>query len=177
MIKKLTGREQVILALCIAVLSVYVGLNAVVKPLRDKIELVDREIHTYQKSMSMSMLTVQKAQELEQQYNKYLGQFKQIKTDEQVMALILSEIEEISDKFGLLISEMKPKKVKREKQFNKFSVSLTINSELIDMLRFLHILQGQPHLFDLDEARFDVTLRRKSSNIRTHLVLSKILIR
>ena len=153
----------------------YVGNNVLVKPLKDKIASADRKIRTYQRRLNKSANAVQKSKELEQRYNEYLNRFKQSKTDEQVMASILSEIEEVSGTFGLLIAELKSKKVKRGEHYNTFSVSLTINSELIDILRFLHTLQGQPHFFDLKEARFDKTSRRKSATIRTRLILSKIL--
>jgi len=176
MIKKLTAREQKIFIVCMAVLFVYAGYGALIKPLMDKVDSVDGKIYAYQKRLNKSVSDIQKSKEFRQQYNEYLKRFKQSKTDEQVMTSILSEIEKVSGEFGLLISELKSRKVKHGEQYNKFSVSLTINSELINILRFLHTLQRQPHFFDLEKARFDKVSRRKSTTIKTNLVLSKILI-
>lgn len=176
MIKRLTQREQAIFVLCIAMIFIFAGYSGVVKPLRTKIAFTDGEIHKYQRRLNKSTDAIQRSNELEQQYNEYLSKFKQSKTDEQVMASVLSEIEGIAGELGLLISDLKPKKVKHEEYHNKFSVSLTISSELIDILRFLHTLQGQPHFFDIEETRFDKSSRRKLSTIKARLVLSKILI-
>ena len=133
MIKRLTRREQRIFVVCMAVIFVYIGYNALIKPLRDKITSVDGEIRTYQKSMDKSVSAVVKSKELRQQYNEYLSRFKQFKTDEQVMASMLLEIEKVSGKFGLLISELKSKKVKHDKHYNRFSVSLTKSIALRDL--------------------------------------------
>lgn len=176
MIKRLTRREQGIFVICLAMIFIFVGYGGVIKPLRAKIVSTDEEIRIYQRRLKKSTRAIRKSRELEQQYNEYLRKFKQTKTDEQVMASVLSEIESIASDFGLLISDLKPKKVKHEEYHNKFSVSLTISSELIEILRFLHTLQGQPHFFDLEETRFDKSSRRKLSAVKARLVLSKILI-
>jgi len=176
MIKKLTKREQKIFVVCVAVLCVYVGFSIFFEPLMAKLTAVDEEIRIYEGRLNKNIRTVEKAKGSQRQYDEYLSRFKQSKTDEQVMTSILSEIERVSGKFGLPISELKPKRVMRDEHFNKFSVSLMINGELIDILRFLHTLQDRPHFFNLEEARFDTVTRRTSTTIKTHLVLSKILI-
>lgn len=157
-------------------IGVYIGYAGFFKPLRNKIISAEMEIQTAQRRLEKNMKLIQKSKGVERQYKEYFSRFKQSKTDEQVMASMLSEIEGVAGELGLRISELKPKKAKKEKYYNKFSVSLKIDGSLTNVLHFLHRLQGVPHLFDVEEVRFDKRLQRKSAAVKTQLVLGKMFI-
>lgn len=176
MIKRLTRREQGIFAVCMITIGVYAGYAGLLKPLRARIVSADREIGTYQRRLAKNAAAIRTSEALEARYKEYFSRFKQSKTDEQVMASMLAEIEGVAGGYGLRISELKPNKVRKNAYYNKFSVSLTIDGGLADILRFLHSLQGEEHFFDVEDARFDKGSRRESDVLKTRLGLSKIFI-
>ncbi len=92
------------------------------------------------------------------------------------MSSILSEIEETAGQLKLKISDLKPTRVKREEYNNRFSVTLTIDSKLVDIMHFLHLLQQTPHLFQIQEVYFEKSAMQDGSSLRTQLVLEKIYI-
>ena len=176
MIKRLTKREQGIFIVCVILAFMYVTYQGVIKPLQEKLVGLDADIESEHKRLVKNLKTVQKAKALEQEYHQYFDQLKQDGTNEQVMASILSEIEQVAGQLNLKISDLKPKRVRKEVYYNWFSVSLTIDSTLKDMMQFVYILQKQPHFFRVDEFSFEKGAQRNAEDIRIHLVLSRILI-
>ena len=155
---------------------IYISYNFAVKPLQEKIVFTETRIDKARMKLRKYKRTIRNARKVSTDYNYYRDTFKQTGKDEQVMSSILSEIEEVARKLDLRISDLKPKRVKKEDLYNRFSVSLTINSEFPDIIKFLYTLQRQPHLFNVEELRFDKQTRRRAATIKTRLVLGKILI-
>ena len=93
------------------------------------------------------------------------------------MASILAEIEGVSAQLHLQIANLSPKRVQESDLYNRFSVSLTIDGNFVDILEFLHILQSDPHLFDVEEARFDKGMQAAAASVKTSLVLGKSFMR
>ena len=176
MFRTLTKREGNIFALCIIVVLIYAGYRIVIKPLRRENALVEIGIQKEKKNLikNLRVLAVQK--NYKGRYVKYLSKFKQDQNNDEVMSLILSEIQQVGGKLNLRISELKPIKVKKEQYFNRFSVSLIIDSTFVDIIRFIYKLQSKPYLFKVEEFRFDKSSRRKEQTMKTHLILSRVLV-
>ena len=79
----------------------------------------------------------------------YEQKFKQSASNEGTMSSILSEIEAAAADLKLQIANLTPKRVKETNFSNRFSVSLSIDGDFMDILQFLHRLQGEPHLLTL----------------------------
>lgn len=176
MIKRFTQREQIISIVTLILLGVLVSYYAVIKPLREKIIFLEKKTADQRKQFGKNLKLVREAGEIEKQYAPYLEKFKQDKPNEQVMSGILAEIEAAAAGLELQISDLKPKRVKEDGRYNQFSVSLTIDSNFLNIVHFLHILQSEPHLFEVEELEFDKGSQRKSDTMKTRLVLTKVLI-
>jgi len=176
MLRKLTKREMHILILCVFIVLICTEYNVIIKPLNENILLTDTMINKEKAKLAKSLNVLSKEKKYKQRYIEYLSRFLQKQNDEEVMSLILSEIEDIAGKLKLQISELKPKKVNIKQYFSSFSVSLKIDSSFIDIMNFLYILQSNPYLFKVEELKFDKSFNRKNQIVRTHLVLSRILI-
>ena len=174
--RRLTDREGRIAILCAIIILSYLSYNLVIKPLKDKSENLDTQIETAINQLKKNMTLLEKTGGINNDYNEYQNNFRQTKSNEQVMSSILNEIEKVAAELKLKISDLKPKRVKKEEYFNHFSVSLTIDSDFKDIVQFLYILQRDPHLFKVEELRFDKTTQRNTTAIKTTLVLDKILI-
>lgn len=176
MIKRLTKREQKIFIFLVIIAVAYAALQGVIKPLNEKILFVKNKIEKRKKHLDDNLRIVNKGRKREEQYNYYLNKFKQNQSNEQVMSSMLSEIEGVARSLNLRISDLKPQKAQETNYYNRFSVSLTIDSELAEIIHFIYELQNQTHLFNVDEVRFDKGARRNTSTLKTNLVLSKIFI-
>ncbi|MBI5416034.1 MAG: type 4a pilus biogenesis protein PilO, partial [Candidatus Omnitrophica bacterium] len=155
MIRRLTKRERVIFILCVIMAGIYIGYNLVVRPVREAFLRLDRDIGAGQRRLAKSFLEIRKSVSLDKVFQFYEQKFKQSRSNEETMASILAEIEGVSVPLHLQIANLSPKRVREGEFYNRFSVSLTIDGNFVDILEFLHILQSEPHLFDVEEARFD----------------------
>jgi Tfp pilus assembly protein PilO len=172
----LTSREKIIFVICIAVVAVYIINLIILRPAQGSLnhldQLIQDEILQYQKNMRL----IEKSRHLENTYRVYQDQFKQSKDNEQTMAVMLADIEREASAYNLRISDIKPKRVERLNDYNVFSVSVTLDSEFKPMVSFLHTLQSPPYLFSVDEFALDKGGVRNSSEVKTRLILRKILI-
>ena len=176
MVQRLSGREKLFIVIIVVLALVYIFLYVLFKPWKEKNNLLDQKINAAQVKLERELRTIQKAKKMETAHAAYLNEFHQTKSNEQVMSSIISEIDEVAAGFNLKISELKPKAVQKEDYDNRFSVSLTINSSLADIVQFLYVLQKEPHLFDVQQFRFDKDPSAAASAVKTYLVLGKIFI-
>lgn len=174
--RPLTQREKRILAVCVAMIVMYGAYNGLIGPSRTMDDSLDQTIALEQRKLNKNTRVLQRAAALQGLYDSYQERFKQTKTNEQVMSGIVAEVEGVAGGVQLQISNINPQKAKKEEFYNRFSVSLTIEGPFTDIMHFLHLLQGEPHLFDVDEARIEKGAGHQTTIVRTQLVLSKIFI-
>lgn len=176
MIRKLTDRERKIFFVCAAIVFLCIFYNGVVVPLQIKKDSLDEEITIGQAQLDRDLTMIRKAETLEGSYSMYLNEFRQPGTGEETISSILSEIETVAGRLGLHVTDLKPQKVKEGEFERQFSVGLTINNGLVDIIRFMYTLQQKPHLFDVQEVQFERSAGRNQNMMITRLVLGKAFI-
>lgn len=174
--RQLTLREESILVVTVVLVVGYLGYQFIVQPLKDKSAQLSTQLVLLQTKLTKYQKTIRQADGLKSVHASLVKEFEQNKSTEQMSSSILAEIEKASQDFDLQISDLKPQKNKEEDSINTFSVSLTINSDFLDIVEFLYTLQSQPYYYHVDEVRFDKSVRRDSNLVTTNLVLSKMLI-
>lgn len=174
--RHLTKREKNILRVCVVLAIVYAGYHGAVSPLKDQMAVMDEKIDAQQRRLNENLRLIRKAGALKNQYQFYLQRFKQDKGNEQLVSLTLEEIERAANDLNLRIANLKPEGVKRGEFFNRFSVSLTIESDFAGIIHFLHILQSEPHLFSVEQMRLEKGVGRNSPTIKSQITLGKIFI-
>ncbi len=155
---------------------IYVGTHALVRPLRERNVLLDHSIEAQQRKLDQSLRIIHKAEAVARKYDPYLKRFRQSKSNEQVMSSILAEIEEVAGGLNLRISNLKPNKVKKGEFYNRFSVSLSMESDFLGIMNFLYILQNEPHVFHVEEVHFEKAPAMNTTTLRIQIVLGKIFI-
>lgn len=172
----LNNREQKIFVACLTVVLIVVFYNGLVLPLRKEMNLLHQEITVEKKQLDRSLAVIQKAESLRGRYDGYLKRFGKAGSREEAASSILSEIEKVTGQLGLFVTELKPQQVRTGDFDDRFSVHLTLNSGLVDVVRFLYTLQQVPYLFDVEEVEFKNSAERGQGTITTNLVLGKTFI-
>jgi len=156
----LNNREQKIFVICLVVVFLAVFYNSLIMPLQRKANSIHQEIMLQKKQFNGNMEIIQKAESFDDRYDSYLKRFGKTGSGEEVSSSILSEIEQIARKLELHISELKTQKIKHNELDDQFSVRLTISSDFVEVIHFLHMLQQAPYLFDVEEVEFKRSARR-----------------
>ncbi len=172
-INRLTEREQKIFAVCVVLGIIYLGYNFVYKPMTGGKNVLQQKIDKAKKKLLKGERVLIEAQAVDGIYNQYVGELKQTDGNEQTIARLISDIEKEASLVGLTISDLKPKPVKQEKNFNYFSVSLSMEGPWTDILKLIHALQSRPYIFKVEEMNLDRASQRNSVSVRAYLVLGK----
>lgn len=171
--RTLTKRENQILMACVVLLAVYVGYNFVYKYFLEKFNSLEEKIEAQKLHLikNQKLLSKQKAWEI--QYEQLTQALRQQRSDEQEMAMILSEIEAVVNQIGLRVTDMKPQRVRKEDFYNLFTINLTTDGSLPAILNFIYLLETRPHNFDILEMRLERG-SPGSTELRGLLTLSRI---
>ena len=175
-IRQLTKREWAIFTVCAALAVVYGIVFGLVRPFQERKSEIISQIEAKKEVLDKYVKVIAHAKTLERQNEELLGQFQQDATNEQVMSQLLSEIEKQSGEFGLRISDLKPRRVKKEQYYNRFSVSLSIESSLVKIIKFLYTIQGDSYHYDVEEFTVEKGLQRQNDSVKVRLVLSRMYI-
>ncbi|HOW35219.1 MAG TPA: type 4a pilus biogenesis protein PilO [Candidatus Omnitrophota bacterium] len=173
--RRLSKRETRIFIVCLFVIFVFVSYRFIFKPLKEDLAALEEKIEAKETQLKKILKINKRKDSVSKAYEQQIFSLRQKLSDEQEMASILSEIQSVANEIKLGVADMKPKKVKRVDFYNNFSVSLTMDGELVSIVHFLYILQNSPHFFSIDEVYFEKSSIR-TAQIKCRLTLSKILI-
>ena len=173
--RHLSSREKSILVFCTLTVLIFIGYKGVAQPLHRQSEILNEKIHSSEQKLKKQFNVLERGKIVDKEYEQYAAVFRQTASDGQIMSSILSEVESVARENGMRIADMKPKKVKRIDFYNNFSVSIAMNGQLVDIVKFLYILQNTPHLFNIEELVIEKSSPR-SSTLDCRLVLNRILI-
>ena len=168
-------REKKMAGVVVLVIFFSVVYRGVYVPLKNQVEFLNNKISVAEQRLSKTLKIIRRAKIAAKKYDDILDDFKQTVSDEQVMSSILSEIETVAGELKMRIADMKPKKVKRVDFYNNFSVSLSIDGQLSEIMLFIYRLQNSPHVFYIEELRLNKSSPRKV-DLSCQVVLSRLLI-
>ena len=168
-------REKSIFWAFLLVCAVYGLYGGLYRPAMERSGQIEIEIAQTQKKISEQARLIRQARDLTAKFPGDWSSYSQIVSNEQAMAAVLSEIENTVNHLNVQIAEMKPQGVVKDKLFNKFSVSLKVNGDLRDILRFIHGLQGQSNNLMVSEFYMEKSSQNENA-IMARLVISRVFI-
>ena len=172
---KLSEREKNIFVLSLSLMAVFLLYQLAFVPMWSKDKILENKIKVLERKLLKAKKKVQKAKMFKDGTASLLLPFKQKGSNEEVMSSILSAVEEAAGKGDVVLADVKPQKVRKEEFGNLFSVDLSVEGELSEVVRFIHQLQNPPNDFQIEE--FNMNIRSSRSKvIKTRLMISRILI-
>lgn len=176
MSSRLSPRETKILFTTAAVMISAVTFNMIYMPLQDKKFSLNEQLMDTCRQMALDRAVTQKAFQVHARYQNYLGRFGRAGTEEETVAAILKDLEEIIRTLNLDVGDLKPGPLKNEGVHYVFTVSLSLNNDLPGLVQFLYALQQAPHYFDVNEMQIEKVAQRNGSGLKTRLALSKVFV-
>ena len=171
----LSQREKNIFILCLSLIVIYLLYQFVFIPMNSKDKILGNRIKVVEKKLLKAKQKVQKAKMFKDDAESSMQSFKQKGSNEEVMSSMLSAIEEVAGKGEVVLADVKPQKVKKEEFANLFSVNLSVEGDLSEVVAFIHQLQNPPNGFKIEEINMTIRSAR-SKTIKTRLMISRILV-
>ena len=173
MFRRLSNREKVIFAVASLAVTLATVYRGIIMPLQAKLDSLDREIALREELIAQDTAILRTSNGIETRYEAYRALFRQNGTNDEAASWVLAEIESVAGKLGLHVMDLKPHKSEQKEYERQFAVSLTINGGLIDVTRFLYLLQQKPYFFDVEDVSFEKFMRHDAAVVTTRLVLSR----
>ena len=108
------------------------------------------------------------------EYKNYAPAVNGVKSEEQELAEILSQIEEIARKSGVYPNVLKPNSVKDERLYKKFVAEAELDSAMKDLMKFFYQLENSSQMFKIESADINAKPDQKDT-VKARLLISKIL--
>ena len=176
MIRRLRPREKKILIVSAATVILAGIFHLIFFPLQEMKHSLNGRIKDARRQMALDRTVIQKAFALDARYQLYLNRFARTGTEEEAVAAVLKDLEEISRTFNLDIGDLKPGPLTNEGAQYVFTVSLSLNDDLPELMRFLYALQQAPYYFGVDGMQIEKVARRNEPGLKTRLALSKVIV-
>lgn len=174
--RKLTTREKLIFVLCLVLGAGYLGYYVVYLPINSKKEELDLRLETQNRKYFKDLRTIKQAELQQSSWKEYAENFQLTESKEEAVSSMLKDIESVANQLNLKISDQKPKTIEQTAAYMKFPISLSIDSDFITIVEFLHALQLEPYNFFVDEARFDKSSRNQGDQLMSQITISKIFV-
>ncbi len=171
--RPMTQREKMIFLICCFMIGLFLVYNLAWRSFKNNVDGIDVKIRAAAVKLQKARQTMTDAQRYERRYGEYQKSLSPQGTDEAVVSRLLSEIEQVSSQTGLKVSDLKPLRIREEKFYRVFPVSVIVDGTLVTTLEFIDVLQKEPYRFDVLDLRMDQT-QRKGEEIKTRLVMGKV---
>ena len=170
---KLSNREKIIALICVVMIGIYVVFQGFIRPgnLRDQnlLKLIAKKHQT----LEMDRRTLQESHLIREKYDNYLQTFAQNGSDEQEASALISDVEAVSGKYNIQITNMQPQKVLLQDQYKLMSIQIVFSSSLIKATQFIHELQDAPYFMDVSEIQLEKSLGVEGI-VNGRLILTRI---
>lgn len=170
----LSKRERNILYFCLSLTLVFLTYNFIFEPAQKKIDDLNQKVEVKKVKLEKNLSVLSRKEMIERRYAKYSKSLQARGTDEEELAAFLSEIENLAQKNGLHISDMKPRPAKTVDFYKKFTVDLQADGDIKQITQFIYQLQNDPKLLRVDRLRLET--KSQSQNLTSYMLISKITI-
>lgn len=147
----------------------------VIDPVKNRLFAVNQEIKIAEKQLERNLRNINQKDLIALAYKKYIKYVKRVGSDEEEVAKILGEIEELARMSAVYLVDMKPRLPKWVDFYKEYTVEIDAEGDMESIVKFLHELYNSTQL--LRAEKFRVNLKEKKSYIvKTSILITKILI-
>ncbi len=177
MLAKLKSSERVLLVIVIILLAIGLGYYGGLKPIEAKLGNLDSEIFSLQLKLRKAKIFVQQRDAVMEEAKKYPNlEGMNARKDEEENAALLSFIEEEARKARVTLSDVKPQTTTGDRLTKRYTVELSIESGMKELIEFIYHLQFSPQLLKVE--RVESAPKEEGSEIlRSNLVMQRVVVK
>lgn len=168
-----TRRERTLFFLTASFILAVVLYILVFEPVYTKWAEMVTEFESSNARLFKSMKLLADKDFLEAEHDRYKDYIQRAGDEQEEVPSILKEIETIALRSGVKITSIKPKNIKRFKNYKKFRIEVVSEAEINQFLKFIYDLEGSKRLLKVE--RLVLTLKgRQSTLLKGTFVIHKI---
>lgn len=170
---KLSSKEKIGLGLGMAVALLALFDRAVIGPLSNKTRHLNQEIRLAELDLSRDLRNLEEKEAITKKFQDYAKYVKQMGSDEEEMARVLREVENLANKSSVNLLEVKPQMPRPKDLPKQFTVEVEAQGAMPALVMFLQQMNTSDCL--LRAERITLKLKEKSL-LHASILVTKIVI-
>lgn len=171
---KLPKKEKFGLFIAVVFVSVAALDRLVVDPITTRVQWINHQIEIAEKELERNLRNINQKEVIAEKYQKYVKYVKKVGSDEEEVAKLLGEIEELARGSTVYLVDMKPRTSKEIDFYKEYTVEVEAEGNVRSVVRFLYQLNNSTQLLRTEKLR--LTLKEKDSSvIKATILITKIL--
>ena len=173
MLSGLSKRERYILYFCIVIILGCLFYGFVLEPLALKWIKLNKRVLSQKIRLEKNYRIIANKEIIEKEYQRYANYVKTVGSDEEVIATLLQEIENLAKNCTVRITDIKPKEVKDLRFYKRFAIEIESEAQIKQLSRFIYELQKSSQLLRVQRLH----LRAKGTQkplLKCHMLITKI---
>ena len=173
MLSGLSKRERYILYLCIAIVLGCLLYGFVLEPLALKWIKLNQKILSQKIRLEKNYRIIANKDIIKKEYQRYANYVKTVDSDEEVIAALLQEIENLARNCNVRINDIKPKEVKDLRFYKRFTIEIESEGQIEQLSKFIYQLQKSSQLLRVQRLHLGARGTQKSL-LKSHMLITKI---
>lgn len=170
----LSRREKAFFYITIAIISLSLFYNFILKPTIIKWRQLNRQVLNKEIELKRNIKYIKQKKEVGNIYQKYTAYIKRAGTEETEMAALLNEVEKVASTSGIRIANIRPKPTKDLQFCRKYILELNCEATMQDYIGFIYNLQTSGQLIRVEQLK--VTSQGKDNPLlRARMIITKVL--
>jgi len=174
-IEKLSPKEKIGLFIAVAFVAFAIADRAIVTPVNDRIQRLNREIKIAEKQLIRHLRNLSQKEIVSKEYAKYIEYVRKVGSDEEEVAKILGEIESLARKSNVYLGDMKPHSPKVKGFHKEYTVEIEAESRMEPLINFLYQINNSPQLLRAEKLRVG-SKKEKRGVVKSSILITKLVI-
>jgi len=172
---KLSRKEKIGMIIGVAFLSLAILDRLALSPISRRVQQINQDIKIKEKELSGDLRNIHQKEIIAGEYQQYLKYVRKGGSDEEEIARILAEIEELARSSNVYLVDIKPQGTHQIDYYKEYAVQLEAEGRMENLATFLYGINHSALL--LRAEKISLSLKEKeSSTVKGVVLVTKVLV-
>lgn len=174
-IGNLSKREKIILSATIGLIAFSVFFHLILTPYLKRLGALDKEISQLQNKLNKAKRLIPRKSSIEKDFQAIASSLLTTEgvSNEQKIARILIELENLSNQSGAHLSDIKPRPVKTSDYYSEFVIEARFEAGMKEVAKFIYEIQASQELLKIEKLQLNIK-SSESSLLEGYIEIHKI---
>ncbi len=169
----MSKREKIIFYCALIFLSVTVADRFIISPIFHKMQTLNKETNETKTAIRKDLHILVHKDRILSDSKKHKNLLSSLMSDEEEMTSILKEIENLANKSGIYLVDMKPGGLADIEVSKKYTVNLNCEAQMEQLMEFMYSVEKSDKLLTIE--RYQISPKSRDSSVaRCRMTISKV---
>lgn len=169
----LSPREKLILDVTVLFVGVMIVDRLVLSPIAAQIHALNQQTKQEETTIKKNLRILAQKDKILAESRKFESYLTAAASDEEEMTLLLKEVEDLASKNSVYLIDLKPGEVKGTGSSKKYSVNLSLEAQMEQLVAFMYGVESSDRLFTIEKYQLEPK-SRESTVARCSMIISKV---